>query len=124
MKLLPHLPAYEMQDVRAISVVLTVAGLFASVILSFAIVAGILVWLRPAERSMPATETGQLRTGPRLEIDPKQDARRLNEAALKRLQGYGWTDRKAGEAHIPIGRAMALLAERGWPDPDIGGARP
>jgi hypothetical protein len=124
MKLLPHLPAYETQDVRPLSVVLTVAGLFASLILSFAIVAGILVWLRPVERSMPATETGQLRIGPRLQVDPKQDARRLNEAAFERLQGYGWSDRKAGVAHIPISRAIALLAERGWPDPDAGGARP
>ena len=33
------------------------------------------------------------------------------------LASYGWTDRNAGIAHIPVDRAMAILAERGWPDP-------
>lgn len=28
--------------------------------------------------------------------------------------GYGWADRDAGLARIPIGRAMEILEERGW----------
>jgi hypothetical protein len=124
MKLLPHLPAYETQDLSPIGIVRAYVGLIASVILSFAIVGAIIIWLTPAERPVPKIDTEQLRAGPRLEVDEKQDARHLNDAALQRLQGYAWTDRKAGEAHIPIGRAIALLAKQGWPDTDDGGAKP
>jgi mono/diheme cytochrome c family protein len=40
-------------------------------------------------------------------------ARRTEEVA--RLTGYGWVDQTAGVAHIPIDRAIALVAERGLP---------
>jgi hypothetical protein len=124
MKLLPRLPAYEVQDLSPASIVLMVVGLFASVILSFAVVAGILAWQRPTERSVPAVEEQQLRAGPRLEVDAAEDAQHLKQAASKRLQGYAWTDRKAGEVHIPIDRAIELLAKQGWPDPDTGSVKP
>jgi mono/diheme cytochrome c family protein len=31
------------------------------------------------------------------------------------LEGYGWVDQEAGVAHVPIARAMALVAEQGLP---------
>ena len=31
------------------------------------------------------------------------------------LNSYGWVDQKAGVAHIPIERAMELIAQRGLP---------
>ena len=34
---------------------------------------------------------------------------------LRRLNGYGWVDRKAGIAHIPIDRAMDIVATTGLP---------
>jgi hypothetical protein len=36
---------------------------------------------------------------------------RLNEE--QRLNSYGWVDEKAGVVHIPIDRAMELLAQKG-----------
>jgi len=47
--------------------------------------------------------------------DPPADlaAYRRKERAL--LNTYGWNDRATGVAHIPIARAMELLARRGWP---------
>lgn len=49
-------------------------------------------------------------------LDDQLAQRRVIEAdAAARLSGYGWVDRQAGIAHIPIDRAMAILAERGWP---------
>lgn len=123
MKLLAHLPAFEMQDVRPGSIVLATLCLFAAVGISLLLVGGILFWLRPDDRAVAPMETRQLRAGARLEIEPAQDARRLKQAALQRLQGYGWTDRKTGEAHIPISRAIALLAKQGWPDADNQGAK-
>jgi hypothetical protein len=31
------------------------------------------------------------------------------------LQSYGWVDQDAGQARIPVSRAMELIAERGLP---------
>jgi hypothetical protein len=52
---------------------------------------------------------------PRLEPDPLAPrlAMRAREEAL--LSSYGWVDRGAGVARIPIDRAMELLVERGLP---------
>jgi hypothetical protein len=36
---------------------------------------------------------------------------------LERLSHYGWVDRAAGIAHIPIDRAIDILAKRGLPVP-------
>ncbi len=38
------------------------------------------------------------------------------------LNSYGWVDQQAGVAHIPIERAMDLVAERGLPVRPSGGA--
>jgi len=32
------------------------------------------------------------------------------------MLGYGWADRDANRARIPIDRAMELIAQHGWPD--------
>jgi hypothetical protein len=53
---------------------------------------------------------------------PLADRARIEAEAAARLSGYGWADRETGRARIPIERAMTLLAEHGWPDPDAGGA--
>ncbi len=46
---------------------------------------------------------------PRLEVNERSQ---LND---KRLNTYGWVDQKAGIAHIPIDRAMDLIAQQGLP---------
>ena len=48
---------------------------------------------------------------------PRVDLARLKKQELDRLNRYGWVDRKAGIAHIPIDRAMDILAETGLPEP-------
>jgi hypothetical protein len=53
--------------------------------------------------------------GPRLQATPPTDLAKLKEAELRRLNGYGWVDRKAGLAHIPIDRAIEIVASRGLP---------
>ena len=54
--------------------------------------------------------------GPRLQADPGRERREITERDLKRLDSYGWLDQKAGTAHIPIDRAIAILAEKGLPE--------
>jgi hypothetical protein len=52
---------------------------------------------------------------PRLEAEPGQQLQRLRSEEEKLLNSYGWVDQNAGIVHIPIDRAMDLLAQRGLP---------
>jgi len=64
----------------------------------------------------PLERAPQTVVGPKLESGPRKDRLALEAAARARLESYGWVDRQQGIAHIPIERAMALQAQRGWPD--------
>ena len=55
---------------------------------------------------------------PRLQPAPKDDLAAFHAQEEAALQRWAWVDRAAGVAQIPIDRAMALLAERGWPQLD------
>ena len=48
---------------------------------------------------------------PRLQTAPPLDLEALRAAERQQLEGYGWVDRGAGVVHIPIERAMELLAK-------------
>jgi hypothetical protein len=50
---------------------------------------------------------------PNLQVASSRDMAELRASEDAQLQSYGWVDRQAGIAAIPIKRAMALLAERG-----------
>jgi hypothetical protein len=52
---------------------------------------------------------------PRLQGDPAADLVRVKQEELERLNTYGWMDREHKIAHIPIERAMDLLARDGLP---------
>jgi hypothetical protein len=87
----------------------------------------LLVWLlvlffaaRDAQRAMPefplaAGQPSRLPPEPRLQTNPRQDLRDLRSAEDTVLTGYGWVDKNAGIARIPIGEAMKLTVERGLP---------
>lgn len=72
------------------------------------------------DRPLPPMVAASLRRtprAPRLEPDPlapRAAAQAREDAALA---SYGWVDRNAGIARIPIDRAMELLVERGLPTP-------
>jgi hypothetical protein len=52
---------------------------------------------------------------PRLEPNPLAPRRALRATEEALLNSYGWIDRNAGIARIPIDRAMEILVERGLP---------
>jgi hypothetical protein len=56
-----------------------------------------------------ADEAGQY-TGPRLQESPTQDMQSMREETTARLNSYGWVDRQAGIAHIPIEKAIEVYA--------------
>jgi hypothetical protein len=52
---------------------------------------------------------------PHLQGNPAAELSRLKAQSLDRLNTYGWVNREAGIAHIPIERAMDILAKSGLP---------
>jgi hypothetical protein len=52
---------------------------------------------------------------PRLEVDERGQLNGIRLEQDDALYSYGWVDEKAGTVHIPIERAMDLLAQRGLP---------
>lgn len=109
---------YERGDISVRATLLAVA--IGSLVL--AIIGGVL-WLltqelaeraeRPSAASAPA-----LMPEPRyppLQHNPQADLRQLEAQASARLDNSGWVDHQRRLAHIPIDRAMDMLAEQGWP---------
>lgn len=110
---------YEPKDVKARYVVYSVIVLFSTVALFFAIVGGIISIDGPQRGAPPSVlDTVVKKDGPRLEVDPEGDRRKLEAAAKSEIETYAWVDKSTGVARIPIERAMALMAEQGWPDKD------
>lgn len=63
----------------------------------------------------PVITASQLPPQPRLQRAPDTDWSRMRAETDRRLSSYGWSDQANGRAHMPIERAMALIAERGLP---------
>ena len=65
--------------------------------------------------NIPATRAENF-PQPRLEVKPGASLAELRAAEDADLNSYGWIDRSAGTARIPIDRAMQLILQRGLPD--------
>lgn len=111
---------FETQDVPPRPVLYLAAGLFAGIIVSGALVAGLLTWIARASDQPQTTSVERQHIAPpppRLEVAPEGDRARVEADAARLLQGYAWTDKAAGRARIPIEEAMRLTASQGWQDP-------
>jgi hypothetical protein len=54
-------------------------------------------------------------SGPQLQPNPPVDLEKLHHDEDALLTTYGWVDQREGLVHIPIERAIELMAERGLP---------
>jgi len=52
---------------------------------------------------------------PRLQESPPVDLEAMMREERARIASYGWVDKKAGIARIPVDRAMDILARQGLP---------
>ena len=111
---------YEERDVAIRPIALTAIALFAIIAATFVIVRFVDTGLtdRLAARSEPAnplaaTYGEKEPPAPRLQSDPRGDLATLRAREATQLEGYGWVDKQAGRVHIPVDRAMALVAEDG-----------
>jgi hypothetical protein len=76
---------------------------------------GAYIWLAGANLAPPPAgrlTTHQIDLQPHLQTHPQSDLETLRRHKQAVLESYGWVDRDKGIAHIPITRAMALMAER------------
>lgn len=128
--------SYERRDIGIGAVLYFLVGLAASIMLVYFLADGLysflskrveseqapvspLVTNAPADtRHLPTDYRDYLKQNfpsPQLEIDERTqlDGIRTEEADI--LNSYGWVDQKAGIVHIPIDRAMDLVAQRGLP---------
>lgn len=78
---------------------------------------GLVRWFDEAEDVTPSRFADEERVPPppRLQHDPAVDLAQLHRRTSERLHTYGWVNRSRDVVHIPIQRAMALVAERGLP---------
>lgn len=100
-------------------ITIAVAGLTTLAVGAVFIVRGILMLLdAPEERDLlAAPEPVTPRPAVRGVLNPRQPEAlsELRARAAMRLDSYGWVDRDAGVAHIPIERAMQMIVEQGVP---------
>ena len=61
---------------------------------------------------------------PRLERNERVEIKDFRLKEEQTLNSYGWVDEKAGAVHIPIERAMQLVAQRGLPTIPKAGTAP
>jgi len=118
--------AYEPEDIRLKPVFVSIAGLIIAVVLAVAA-----MWL--VFRTLAARKTGEalvspiitqpgalvlppeprLQSGPGHEEDPQDELRQVFGTWEARLNTYGWVDRQAGIARIPIQESMRLMLATG-----------
>jgi hypothetical protein len=108
---------HERADVDVRRIALAGAGLVA-----IAVLVHVALWFQmrglwsARERALPppvpvARALPQAPPEPRLQTSPEEDLRALRREEDERLEHYGWIDRQAGVIHVPIERAMELIAE-------------
>jgi hypothetical protein len=52
---------------------------------------------------------------PALQTQPFKDIYELRSGETEKLHSYGWVDKEAGVAHVPIEVAMEMLLQKGLP---------
>jgi hypothetical protein len=129
----PSHGGYERQDIGARGIFYFLAGLLAATLLIAFLLSGLYRILdqhfrthQPPVNPLAANVPQDTRhvppqypqtafPDPRLETDERTQLNSIRIAEEQKLNSYGWVDEKAGTVHIPIERAMELLAQRGLP---------
>ena len=107
---------HEVTDVPAnplATVGIIVAVFMASVFLGIVVLFKVLNYFDAEwtdEPTHPLASTRKVAESPRLQVDPPVQKVKLEASEQQRLSSYGWVDQTAKVAHIPIERAIELVA--------------
>ena len=113
--------AHEHSDVNIRTVLSFGTGLAVVVILSAALMYVLLRVLegqaqgRDPQISPVAMPSGQEAPAPRLLLNEPADLSKFRADEMKKLEGYGWVDERAGVVRLPIEEAKKLIVQRGLP---------
>jgi hypothetical protein len=116
---------HEPDDLRIRSIValaVALAGVIMAVLAALALLMGNFTEKEHTAKAMALPRFSDLAPAfppPRLQADPAAEWIRLKSAADEQLKSYGWIDRQAGIAHIPIDRAIAIIAKSGIPPSEL-----
>ncbi|HEY2802090.1 MAG TPA: hypothetical protein VGI85_15985 [Chthoniobacterales bacterium] len=119
---------HERKDVDVINLVMIVLLLFLMIVICLMLSWGVLHFFnRRRETQQPPHVRMEERVAkfpaPQLIQQPGNEWEKTRNQEETQLETYGWVDRSAGIAHIPIARAMQLLVERGLPQVGVGQTR-
>ncbi|MGH7853185.1 MAG: hypothetical protein ACREP3_07065 [Candidatus Binatia bacterium] len=111
---------HELSDLSPRNISLFGAGLAVLIIVVLLASYAMMVWLRDgaarrAEPPSPLSTTREPTPGPELLVEPGRAMKAMRQQEEARLKSYGWIDQEKGIAHIPIERAIDMLAEQGLP---------
>ena len=113
-----HTAAQRDTDINIRRVLRTAAGVVAAIIVALAIARGLLAAFGAGIHD-PARAPRESPPAPSEQVRPVADYQKYREVEEAKLTAYGWVDRKAGIAQIPIERAMSLVARD---EPSAGSA--
>jgi hypothetical protein len=111
---------HEHRDVNVWAVYKFGIALSLLCVVSIALLYGVYVFFvnrqgGPLAKDQINVDARRLPPMPRLQPAPIQDLHDMRAAEAKILSSYGWVDQAHGVTHIPIDRAIDLLAQRGVP---------
>lgn len=86
-----------------------------SAVLVFFMLRGFVSWRAETAVSPPVMPPPSTSDAPQLLARPERELATVRRAEAERLDSYGWVDPASGVAHIPIERAIDLVAVRGLP---------
>ena len=105
----PRVPIYAM--------VVTLVVLAAGVVVTSILIAT--VWQPVPDPPSPfAGDPPRVTDAPALQAHPELDMEILSARMDEQLESVGWVDRQAGIVHMPIERALTLVAKQGLPSLD------
>ena len=107
---------YEPSDADPKPIVWFGVALAAMLVVTIAAMAWMFDYFTAREKQLdtsgsPLADTREIPTAPQLQVNPSTDLIQLRAREQARLDSYGWVDRQQGLVHIPIERAMEMLAE-------------
>lgn len=113
-------PGYETQDFKGKLVFWSLALLGVIVVLCTFFVYGFFVVLEnrsytATTQPSPFASQRELPPYPRLQASPPVDLQKYMAEMRVELNKYGWVDKSAGIAQIPVDVALDIVAERGLP---------
>ena len=132
---------FEREDLSAKSVFTFLVGLAAVCVLVYFILRGMYAYLDAYQQAHQLPQNPLVKTTkadtrmvgpeditrfpqPRLEKNERLEINDFRLQEEKTLNSYGWVDEQAGAVHIPIERAMQLVAQRGLPTRPPNGQNP